>query len=189
MKTKEEPVFTSTGEAWILDGTGNVYEDEALPKMNIALMERAIRWARAGGDDQYAWNQNWWTKWWMSTPKGYWNEYEERHTANSQEENFCGTSFCMAGYALFQTGNLVRSTDHLGEYRPVSEIQGYNGETVVVSSDESLIDWSSAGAAVLGLTEDEAREFFDGDNTLHRLENLAQDFADARGEHIDLGPA
>lgn len=162
-------------------------KQQDLPKLNVALLEEAVQWAEfESGKNGVAWHQGSWVSTIQNAEVDLFNPDEDDYVTfyHNVPKNFCGTTFCMAGYALMQTHNLVRDDEI---YYPAQEIRGYNGEVVEAEGGEDSVDWIAGGAAVLGLTYSEARQFFDGANNLDLLKELAKSFADARGEYIEIG--
>jgi hypothetical protein len=167
--------------------------DTDLPTLNVALLEECLKWAEfsAGTEGNPAWYQaSWVSNILGGDQRDSTFEFGRRIGAAQFEENYCGTAYCMAGYALQQTGNLVTvQMPHLidgvaNTQEPKNEIVNERGECLSMAGRR--LDWNSAGGHVLGLSYREAHAFFDGDNTLEKLKAFAAAFAERRGVPIHI---
>lgn len=162
--------------------------DESLPTLNVALLEQCLKWAEfsAGTEGNPAWYQGSWALAMLDPKADTVFNYSRRNQMAQFEDNYCGTSFCMAGYALQETGNLTsrRIPGHeFPTHEPAEFIRNECGEVLDPSRRHN---WYIAGGHVLGLAELESYSFFDGDNTLPRLKTLATLFAARRGVPIHI---
>jgi len=152
---------------------------DTLPVLNYDLFEETIAWAyhSAHADKKQAvsWNQDTWT---------------------STHENKCRTSFCLAGYVNYVTDNVmfvpagtpytvisaltrrpVMTQTRTGDFCPLDE----NGKPDC--RDDSNL-WAVHAMKVLGLTESEAEDLFDGTNDLEDVMEIAERITEIR----DLPP-
>lgn len=154
-----------------------------------AMMARFQTW----GD----WDQNTWstlsasgtvdipTGWTDPAYYGYTDASEDDERARREIlRGSCGTSYCMAGQAVHQTGyRLLYSTAVgaggvlTGQADQCIKIEGTGivdekGFEVMRDVPGTTGTVSAIGAQALGLTYEEAGELFNGDNTLTRIKEL-----------------
>jgi len=161
-----------------------------LPILNVPLLEQCLKWAEfsAGTEGNPAWYQGAWTTTMLPSDEDRALDAERRKGKATFEDNYCGTAFCMSGYALSVTDNLMsrqyRSpfVGKVDTFEPKMEIVNERGECLLAGGS----DWSAAGGHVLGLTQVEAYAFFDGENTLELLKSYAAAFAERRGVPIHI---
>lgn len=186
-----------------IDGAGQS-SDAELPKLNIDLLRECADWAsyRSGLHGQPLWNQGNWHGW---VRKGF------AHYVNGRkrEEGYCGTSFCVAGYAVHaagwseQVGPLLEqgliSEDrvesiygceygddvvHATELTNPAMI-GYDGTMVAPHAKHwGHISWGQGAQKLLGLTDWEAGALFNGDNTIRQVRNTCKAIAESRGMEL-----
>lgn len=145
-----------------VDGVGTTYS--ALPELNVSLLESAVRWAEYDSHkpDQPSWDQEQW--------------------ARAESENFCDSSFCIAGYAAVQQGMLeLRLIALCGDESCCPTEWDY-----VRTSGLSYFSYFELGKKALGLTQAEAKHLFDGGNDIDHIRHLAKDIAASRGVSIDI---
>lgn len=157
--------------------------DKTLPTLNIELIEKTLKWIEftAGTEGHPAWRQRSWAR----LIRG--EEAKKLFAENNANmpEDFCGTAFCAAGYALSETGNLRRLRH--GGLALAETIHNALGEKLVLKGPFDYgyySTWEVAGAHVFGMTLPEADDFFDEDNTLAVLKKLAREYAEKRGATI-----
>lgn len=153
-------------EMILWDGVGASHRGE-LPKLNLALLERAVEFARYSQDrviladgQRCFWRQTGWIEQLV------------------KRDQFCGTACCLAGFALLVTGNLHRNPFTGYEVNPlVVTEQG----TIPLGEMEVGESFLHAGQWVFGLTEPEARALFDAGQPVEAVEALAESIARSRG--------
>jgi hypothetical protein len=127
------------------------------PQPNLPLLRKAVEWAEAEAaktDGTCMWNQHDWA-------------------ATSVDEPECGTSFCIAGYAV--VAGIPAAT--LG---PPDDTWGVH--PLLVDGQEAR--WGDEGQRVLGLTDDERYALFDDYNTIERVREVAEQIAARAGERL-----
>lgn len=127
--------------------------DTDLPKLDLQLLRDLVFWAE--GDDRKF--------------KARWNQHE---WATQERNGVCQTAYCIAGQAVAQAGikiEYVLSYEHDGIKHMFAE-RTENGRWI---SDEA--------ADILGLTEDEADDLFDGDNEFSDVKRVAEQICERRG--------
>jgi hypothetical protein len=176
----------------VRDGVGVRYDE--LPKLNIELLRECVAWVDRQAHaftplpNEPHWNQASWSVF-------------------LQTSNYCGSAYCVCGYALYTTGGVktlgellgelpaeqcvrefgVSSADELTNHQLREEytdpsLVGYDGNLVDPSATEwGHLSWSDGGQAVLGLTETEALKLFHGDNSSTTIKALAAMIAESRG--------
>lgn len=121
-----------------------------LPQPNIPLLRKAVEWAEAEAaktDGTGLWNQGDWIS-----------------------KTTCGTSYCIAGYAVTLA------------YGPVEVSEGDG--ILRLPGEQRWLDWESFGAKTLGLTYDEAGNLFDGNNSIADVRRAAEEIAARAGERL-----
>lgn len=101
----------------------------------------------------------------------------------------CETAYCMAGQTVVQAGyRLVYNDDHRGLLRAdmcvLTQPNGrFDAKGRPLHDDVPGTAKSIEGAAqaILGLTDTECEELFNGDNTVDQLKAMADDFLENRG--------
>lgn len=120
-----------------------------MKKINIELLDNALAWAE------------------MESKKpncGNWDQKEWAIGEVDAEGEFCGTSFCIAGRVLHESG-----------YGFVVDEGGR--ATLAVTPDGERVRIPEEAAALLGLTGDDAYELFFSDNDLPTLFEIRDRFA------------
>lgn len=77
--------------------------------------------------------------------------------------NACGTACCFAGWTLIEAGWSIQRTEPYADFVR---------DTVVLNPIDILYEAASA----LGLSPNQARRLFAGDNTVKDLQRLVQEF-------------
>jgi len=98
-----------------------------------------------------------------------------------QEENHCGTAYCVAGYAAHKAGFALAPAE-TSSNQPLVKVEfEYNG---LRYSNQS---WEQAGQIALGLTYHEAKVLFNGDNSKNDIQRIMNQILASRGEEIRVG--
>lgn len=178
-RARYEPgdVVLKNGAPQIMDGTRTWVRGESLPKMNIDLLEQIVHWAKESRTVKV----NAWQNFKGAFKNLLWTQDTWGHSANLSDANYCGTNCCIAGAAVLAAGLAEQPKDGYMFMTP-QVYTGYNGETVKIKRE----NWHEAGAAVLGLTANEAASLFSGSNNLGMVKSRVQKFAQARGEYIEV---
>lgn len=170
------------------------------PTLNTDMILDLIWWAERGeSDPRYhgwgRWYQNAWARVVNNTGKrlNWFNlgETEAERVAKANEENMCGTSFCMAGQAVVQSGYRLAMNRTIAGDSETNTIFGCiksewtgevddKGRRIYRDVGEER-DISNAAQEILGLTAIERDKFFHGENSIDTLKGYANAFADARG--------
>ena len=176
--------------------------DGPLPKLNTLLLEDCVNWATRShlglleegepGHNQGSWGERYFTKYkkYMSRSK----KLPVHKVGISEEKNYCGTSFCIAGYAAQLSGNLDWNEYVTPDENKIAAEPTPSYETLItqnhgtVSVPESSQNWHVAGALILGITEDEASRLFHGGNQIEQVREIATQIAESRGETLHLIP-
>lgn len=168
----------------------DVRRDE-LPELNVTLIYDLLKWAE--GDEALAAKFRNWGTW----EQGVWarvdlNEMRDlgirRTTAEievARRNGVCQTAYCMAGQAVAQSDYRIIMDDGSASdciKEQPTDRKNARGFTIwedVPNAPQREI-WSVA-QEILGLTYVEQSQFFQGDNKLDRLRELANLFTDVRG--------
>ena len=178
------------------DGVGSRYTE--LPKLNLSLLEQAVRWANASAkgklqDHEPKWLQGTWgdKRWWKKLVP---TRNEKGQFSGTEVKHYCKTNYCIFGYVLEETNNVTFGVNWKDLNR--TTVQGYTYEVEVsinpviqTPNGEMEIapgDFYTAGAAVLGLTPTEAQQLFSGCNAIYKIKLLARRIAASRGETLHL---
>ena len=165
---------------------------DELPELNVPLLYDLLKWAE--GDEELAAKFRHWGAW----DQGVWaridlNEMRDMDLDARDPEaievtrrnGVCQTAYCMAGQAVAQSDYRLimddgSATDCIKE-RPTDQknARGFTIWEDVPNAPQREI-WSVA-QEILGLTYVEQSQFFQGDNQLGRLRELANLFTDVRG--------
>ena len=215
MVGKEREVM---GNKMYTDGVGH-RQKAPLPKLNTMLLEECVNWAIRSyrgtlQPGEPAHNQGDWGRRFQARYRTTLNRflsnwgYHIRETNLAKvQQNYCGTSYCIAGYAAQVTGNLqwpeitqeslemgdVEVADrghtrahHVYEMEPqlASELVSFNNGVLDFSYRPN--GWHTGGAEILGLTEHEACELFNGSNEIGKVIRIAENIAASRGETLVL---
>ena len=172
----------------------------SLPTLNATLLFDLIRWAEH--DDTIdkswgTWDQSSWG-WVKATALTDGQVKEARNGA-------CQTAYCMAGQAAHQAGYRLLYNEGDRITRDIEMFDGHHFDGLSITASECVqqrptdrrtprgaVIWedvpgateeqiSTVGAEVLGLTDEEAERFFEGDNDLPELRAMANRFCDDRG--------
>ena len=125
------------------------------PTPNLPLLRKCVEWAEAEAaktDGTCAWDQTTWM---------------ERDTA-------CGTTYCIAGYAVAVAGHEVGAEVTMCSIGCCAEIK-VNGEPA---------SWVETGATLLGLDYSTALRLFDADNRIDDVRIVAEGIAERAGERL-----
>lgn len=164
----------------VRDGVGVLHFEE-LPKLNVKKLIQCWDWVdyKSGLGGEPAWNQMEWV-----TEVNTEEALEEG--LRFDEENFCGSAFCVAGYAL---RDQLTDTKNL----PGIVINAEGDEYKLVPSAANNIapfqgndTWERAGAHVLGLTWSEASQLFSPENEKEKIRDIMNATLKSRGEEIVL---
>lgn len=151
---------------------------EKYPELNVSLLEQFFKWAEhsSGIEGNPVWYQGAWA---AAYPNGIDFEPEEVLNGNFSKD-FCGTSFCAAGYGLSITGNLEPVEGGVISHEPKPIVTNEAGETRFCTG------FGEAGAFVYGMTYEESEAFFRSSNTLPVLKQMARIMAERRGVEINV---
>jgi hypothetical protein len=181
--------------------------DPDLPMLNIGLFSDVVEWAA-----QDHWSEQQLPAWakkfksWGRWHQGSWGHVLQSMIGNGDlrvlEPNVCGSSFCMAGQAVAQLGYAFLTTPSDNFTWDAEEGSGalsvaYAAPKVFERLDDKgrpvykvLRDQADSIATIaqkaLGLTSEEASWFFDGDNSIGTIVDLALRFAAKRGQNLNL---
>lgn len=162
------------------------YTNDAPPTLDTTLLFNMITWAE---QDEEIQNYGLFAGW------GLWNQGSWAINDNPAEapaaqwvedphDTSCQTSYCMAGQAAHQAGyRAIFQGLHSGEACIKQETAGRTKQGYTIWQDVTNAPIESiaiVGRRVLGLTDDEADLFFEGDNELDDLRRLANTFCFGR---------
>lgn len=189
------------------DGTG-LRSSEPLPELDAALLEEVVAWATWDYEtrDLFAHSHPEMRKYLENIPM--WGQEAwcvSNDDVTAKDDNVCRTSFCIAGYTMYATGHVKHIVltdpdeiakadgwDSASQMRasgcsiPDSMIRDrVTGMKDILADDENDPDeweqaWSEGAQKLLGLTSREANWMFHGDNSLERIQHLAQQIAKSR---------
>lgn len=164
---------------------------EDLPELNVGLLFDLVKWAE--GDEALAQRYRNWGTW----KQGLWAEIDWNELAVhgidpedggeveiARRNGVCGSAYCMAGQAVAQSDYRIIMEDGGAsncikeEWTGEVNEKGWQVWQDVPGARREAI--SDVAATVLGLTYVEQSQFFNGDNELPRLRELANLFTDAR---------
>jgi len=126
-----------------------------VPQPNIPLLRKAVEWAEAEAA--------------KTDGTGLWNQTEWAATY----EDECGTSFCIAGYAVMN--GVPEAT--LAPPDPEWQSRG-----LLIAGLRA--DWAEAGQRVLGLTYEERYALFGDTNEIADVRRIAEEIAARAGERL-----
>jgi hypothetical protein len=166
---------------------------------NKDLLERTLKWVKAereagkAGERPSSWEQRSWARGlrsttrlfrgavdsrsvhWLGTP----TRYAQRRIWEEMQVD-CGTSFCVAGYAVALEGDAFVQPVEWGSPSRVAEfcvpVEGGEVQTISVRAQD-----------LLGISESEAALLFDANNGWKDLKRIAREICRARGEELSLG--
>lgn len=187
-------------DQYALDGAGYRYQE--LPKLNLELITECLRWVEHNTEETESplWFQGTW-----NTTINKDNRDVQYQFQGTARENYCGTAFCVAGYAVHASGfsmnmsslakaGLLDKFDYPLAYEdPETAIYrftemtdpgmvGHDGELVAPNATRwGEIDWETAGQRLLGLTPTETARLFAGNNGASYIRALILAIVKSRG--------
>lgn len=158
--------------------------------VNIPLLRKCVEWAEVehARGPLSQWNQACWAEPFESVvwarvydearqeyPEATYEELSDitDKTVKAWEVPTCGTAYCVAGYAAMVSG----LTDEHGIELNTDAVRDVLGED---AADIDLHSWEDVGRTLLGLTKFQAGWLFNGDNTIERVRDIAEEIAGER---------
>lgn len=166
---------------------------ESLPELDTLLIFQLIKWAEADEEWSKVGQQVEEFAGWGHWVQGSWAGVSDQNGVLTQEDRVaqrngeCGTSFCMAGQAAWQSGyrmlfdNPTRAQASACVQQEITDgvdAKGYQIWRDVPGAPARSIQ--EVAQERLGLTEDESNVFFEGDNTVRMLKGFANTMCAAR---------
>lgn len=140
-------------------------EMETNPNVDIPLLRKHVEWVEEEAAKPWAdrvWAQDYWI---IPSEEAYPSsaEINRGECIGTEERNFCGTCYCLAGNIAAQDG-----------YRVYAGGMARNPET------NETVDPETYAREKLGINYDEAERLFDGENSAEDIRRIAEEIVGER---------